>query len=501
MQYLLARFLFMQSPFFTRSILRLLTLGSAALLATDAAHALKLASCEIKPPGVTYELKAECGSFEAPLDRAAPNGAKLSIAVAKIASRAREPKADPMVFLAGGPGQSAKQSFVPLQLGFADILRHRDVWLIDQRGTGESALLSCAQDDKTPLTELLANPPDRAAGLAVLKRCAERLGEAAKHYTTLDYIADLEQFRVAQGIQQWNLYGGSYGTRVALAYAKYFPKSIRSVIVDGVVASTEPLGSSHGKNAQTALKSLSDRCAADAKCNAAFPDVYANAVRLLSQLEATPVDVQVRMPGTHRAQKVRLTRDSFASTVRLLLYGPETQPLLPLLLHEAAQGDFAPITRVGLMTAESLMQSLNSNVELSILCSEDFPVFPPIKSEPDWLLRDMQQNIADTCTFWPRGARKADFHVPDRGSIPTLLLSGEFDPVTPPSFADIAKQELTNATHLVAKGQGHIVLSRACMPRIAGDFVEQLKVDPAGTKCLDQLAAPAFFIDYNGPNP
>jgi pimeloyl-ACP methyl ester carboxylesterase len=198
-----------------------------------------------------------------------------------------------------------------------------------------------------------------------------------------------------------------------------------------------------------------------------------------------------------------LDREAFASAIRFLTYSAETQAILPLLIHEAAtQNNYQRIASQLLITASGLSESIAQGMEMSVVCAEDFPLFPELAATSERLLGDtMAKAAAIQCTIWPRGDVPADFHEPVVSATPALLLSGELDPVTPPEYAEQVKAGFSNSLHLVAPGQGHSVSSRGCLGQVVTDFIVAARLDGLDTKCLSQLQASPWFMSLTGPNP
>ena len=200
-------------------------------------------------PGVSVE--AECSRWVVPENREQPDGRTIELLFARVPAVSKSPRPDPVVLLAGGPGQSATETYPQLAGAFARLNRTRDIWLIDQRGTGGSNPLDCPYPKETMFAT-----PDPALISGIARDCRERLereGNDLARYTTTDYIADLEQLREAMGVAELNLYGGSYGTRVGLEYLRRHPSAIRSAVLDGVVPPDLGLGQDHASNLDATL--------------------------------------------------------------------------------------------------------------------------------------------------------------------------------------------------------------------------------------------------------
>jgi pimeloyl-ACP methyl ester carboxylesterase len=471
------------------------------------ARTLALSECQLSAPGLAAHLEAQCGTLLVPEDRATANGRQIALNVAVIPAVSRSPAPDPLFILTGGPGQAATESYLQLASAFERINQKRDIVLVDQRGTGQSNPLRCSADDDDADFAALPAEQQQARQTARLQACRAALEPEAdlRLYTTAIAMADLEAVRVALGYDLVNLYGVSYGTRAAQTYMKLYPEHLRAVILDGVVPQTDALGLYVARDAQRALDLIFTRCAAQADCAGRFPNLRADFEAVLSEVAARPIEIPIKHPLTGRDTPVTLTRDDVALTVRFMSYAPEQVALLPLLLHTAAQGDYAPLAAQGLMVGESLASSISGGMGLSVHCAEDAPFIDPAQAAAavagtyygDLQLRQFEL----ACALWPRGDLPADFKEPVQSDLPVLLLSGEADPVTPPENGDRVAQTLPNSLHLVAPGQGHNVILRGCLPTVAKDFIEQGSVAALDTACVQAIEAAPFFVDFTGPKP
>ena len=459
--------------------------------------AIPLATCRLNG-GVM----AQCGELLVYEDRAAAAGRQiaLNIAVVPATGSSNVVEDDPLFLLAGGPGQAAVETF-PLALSvFADVNRNRDIVLVDQRGTGESNGLNCeVLEDET----LPADLPDEQQ-IALLDQCRVDLAERAdlSLYTTDDFVADLDDVRAALDYDTINLYGASYGTRAALTYMRRFPERVRSVVLDSVAGPELVLFLQMPQDGQRALDLLFDRCAADADCNEAFPNFRAEYEAVLAQL-ATPQPVTVADPLSNKPLEFQLDRDFLSQLVFNSLYSAEFQGLLPLLVHHAHEtGDYAPLIVQGLAISSSA--GLYPGLLYAVACSEDAPLIDPAEAESiraGTSFGDFATRFQTICANWPRAEIAADFRDPLQSDIPTLLLSGGADPVTPPEYAAQVAAGLSNSRHIVVPGFGHGVVGVGCMPSLVAEFVRA--ADPAAldAACLDVLQPPPFFVSFAGPTP
>jgi pimeloyl-ACP methyl ester carboxylesterase len=481
-----------------------LALLSACTAAPEAAAPpprLALSDCQLAAPGLADRKAAKCAALSVPEDRASPQGRQIALNIAVIPATASAPQPEPRFFLTGGPGQAATESYLALRSVFDRIQQDRDIVLVDQRGTGKSNPLRCPSGNQDELSQ------DETAQSAWLRACLDSLKDSdLRQYTTPAAVEDLDQVRQALGYNQINLYGLSYGTRVALSYLQRYPQHVRTVILDGIVPQDEPLGLDVARDAQRSLDLIFARCAADPACSAAFPELPAEFQGLLDLLQDGPLLVSLRDPLSGEMTELSLSREQFGAAVRLLSYTPETVALLPLLIHTAYETqDFSLLAAQYLVVVTDLSNTLSLGMNFSVLCSEDAPFIDfaqAARLNQGAYLADLQTSeLEQICSLWPRGVIPADFKQPVTADAPVLLLSGEADPVTPPENGEQAAKSLPNSLHLVAPGQGHNVIYRGCLPKLARQFIEQADFAGLDTACVAQIQAPPFFLNYNGPTP
>jgi pimeloyl-ACP methyl ester carboxylesterase len=455
--------------------------------------------CELRQARVPGAVEAECARFEVPEDAAAPDGRRISLRLALVPARGARPQPDPVVFLAGGPGQSAIDSFPAVQGLFRPLLARRHVLLVEQRGTGQSSPLKCPLPDWKD-----ERMQDAAAARAQAVQClAQFEGKAdPRHYATSDYVRDLERVREALGLAQVNLAGGSYGTRVALEYLRRHPAAIRSVFIESVAPPELALGQDHARNLDDALQAIAARCTADAACRERHGDVGATLRGLRDRLRRQPRDVTFRHPRTHAPTTVPFGEPALLGVARMFAYSPQTAALLPLLLSEAAQGRPEALLAQAEALFGSLGDELAHGLELSVICAEDADLIRARPEDAATLMGNaLPELVGAQCAAWPHGTRPPDFKQPVVSDKPVLLLSGQYDPVTPPRYGEQVARTLANSRHLVAKGQGHTPGSVGCMPRLLKEFVESLNPKALDAGCLDALGDTPFFLDAQGPGP
>jgi pimeloyl-ACP methyl ester carboxylesterase len=340
------------------------------------------------------------------------------------------------------------------------------------------------------------------------RNCLASLDGDPRFYTTTIAMQDYDQVRAALGYEQLNLLGISYGTRAAQVYLRLFPDHVRTVVLDGVAPQSLALGTEHAVKLEQAVQQVLAACAADDGCDRAFPGVVQDLAALIQQLDTAPVPIVVDQPLTGQPLELEFDREILASVIRFLTYSAETQAMLPLLIHEAATKNYYDrIASQMLITASGLTESISQGMELSVVCAEDFPLFPAAgelaEGQHNGLLMgdSMIRASRIQCGIWPRGDVPAGFHDPVVSDKPTLLLSGELDPVTPPEYAEEVKKYLSHSLHLVAPGQGHGVTGKGCVGQLIADFIVAGKLQGLDTGCIGLLQASPWFMSLIGPEP
>jgi pimeloyl-ACP methyl ester carboxylesterase len=484
------------------SLLLLLLLACSATADSAAVRrvgALALEPCTLAAPNSPGTVAAFCGGLVVAEDRARPAGRRIELAIALVPSRAKRPLPDPVFMLAGGPGQSALENFPTAVAAFRDVLRDRDVVLVDQRGTGGSHRLACPEPEAAPGAPA---PDDPAAARTFAEVCLAGLDADPRFYTTSDAVLDLEAVRAAIDASQVNLVGVSYGTRVALEYLRRHPERTRTVVLDGVVPPELALGAEHARNLDAALDAHFAICEADATCRERYGAPRARLAALLDELRRAPRTVRFRDPLSDAAREETLTRDAVASVARLYAYVPQLAAMLPRSLAEAAAGRPEVLMAQAAMIQDLVGEQITFGMQLSVICAEDADRLRVDPADADTLLGTaFVSTLLAQCEVWPRGARPADFNDPVQSDRPVLLLSGQLDPVTPPRYGDVVVRHLPNGRHLVAPGQGHNVFGSGCAPRLMGRFIAAANARDLDGSCLQQLAPPPPFVGPHGWDP
>lgn len=469
--------------------------------AAEEAPTLPLIECRLEHPLHLTSIPARCGTLRVPLDRERPKEGSVDLKVAVVPALNRRSTAAPLFLLAGGPGQSAMQVYVSLNAAFSRISRNHAIVLLDQRGTGQSSLQSCAypEDWQEPADPI---PALRKATV----ECLSKLGPHVRFYTTSIAVRDLDDMRIALGYDQIDLYGGSYGTRVAELYMRRYPAHVQAVILDGVTYPQQAIGAETPQDAERSLNLIVARCLQTPDCAATYPQLQDDLTNLLREYGPKKTPVTIDDPNSGLPLEIEFNRRILDAALRMLSYSSMQASLLPTLIHGAAHGKLRPLAAQSVMNMRQISDQLANGMQYSVICSEDEPFFAAANIDRAAMAKtyqgtDMVDALHEICALWPRGPVDADLHAPLRSEVPTLLLSGEADPVTPPVDAERAAVGLTRHRHLILKGEGHGQLATGCMPTLTADFLDNLAPDKLDATCLDRHTPEPFFLSMTGPAP
>lgn len=434
----------------------------------------------------------KCMELEVPENWDQPDGKKITLHMAIVPAQGANQSPDPLIVLAGGPGQAASDYGALIPSAFNKINQNRDIILIDQRGTGSSNPLECDFGFGTA-----GRIPDQEI-ITALNFCLETFDSDIRFFTSFDIIKDLEFIRKTLGIEKYNIWGGSYGTRLGLLYMKLHPDSIRSAILDGVTAPNSRLFVLAPRAAEDAWLELVSVCLAELECAEAFPSLDQDFRDLLFDLTENPVTIQVKDLWSGATVDVLIDATWLAESVRTALYTPSRAALLPFALSRAKTGDFQSLIALSQDANFWAGDTMAIGSTLAILCSEELPRNPEeeVMAEAkgrfhkDYYFRFWEL----ACQSVPVRDVLEGYEMPVSVEVPTLILSGEIDPVTPPFQGEIAMQGLPNAWHFTARNSGHNVTPTGCAPKLLAIFINQASADNIDSTCLDDSVRPPFLL-------
>jgi len=433
-----------------------------------------------------------CGNYEVYENRSSESGRKITLNIMVLPAISDKPASDAWFALAGGPGQSAVETF-PLPGFTTKVREQRDVVLVDQRGTGKSNPLPCQLRDPKDAQEMVGESmaPEK------VHACRVKLDEKADltQYTTSIAADDLDEIRQAMGYDKINVFGGSYGTQAALVYLRRHGEHVRTLTLEGVAPPQYRIPLAFSRTTQNSIDQLIGRCAADDVCHKDYPDLKKEFAAIVDRLDKSPAHFEVKNRHAGATQAVTLSRGMFVADLRPLLYVPELVSEFPYMIHRAYQNDWTMYAAAVLMVRDAIDKTLDRGMSLSVICAEDIPGLTEatIGQETkgtylgDFQLRQYQR----ACREWAQGAIPVDFHSPIKSSVPALLISGALDPATPPEASAEAAQDLTNSRVVVVKDGTHGTGS-PCIDGLISQFVAQGSTADLAVSCADQIHLPPF---------
>ena len=454
---------------------------------------------------VPQDARIECGTLTVPEDRSKPDGRKVVLPVAIVHTADPNPAPDPVLYLSGGPGDSALASAEGfLRKGQTG---NRDVILFDQRGTGRSdPSLDCPEVDEAT-AGILGAADGFDAELKLLSgavfRCRDRVkatGVDLNQYNTTANAQDVADLRAAMGIKEWNLFGVSYGTTVALEMMRSHPEGIRSVTIDSVIPTDRGQGAPNLVDSFERVKRvLFDGCAADARCHTAFPNLESDFNGVVATLDSTPYRNTVNDPVLGRPVPITITGADVAGGLFLVLYQTDVIPQLPNLIEQVKAAGGGPIIDQLAMEAFTRLNTLAELEAASVLCSDDATVLQ--QGDVDTLLAQHPDDTtllliyAFPCKDLGVAPAPKGFNDPVRSDLPTLVLGDEYDPITPPEQSKHASETLSHSTFVEFPGLGHgAVFARPECPEI---IFRAFLADPTAkvdTSCVAGMGPPKWVV-------
>ncbi len=460
------------------------------------------------PFSVPRDLKVRCGWLYVPEDHSKADSPLLRLSVAIVPARTK-PQAEPLLYLSGGPGSGALLSTVSFAKGWASFVANRDFVVIDQRGTGFSQpSLACPETQAIDI-ELLTRPVTREekvrSEMDAMLRCRERLmaqGIDLTAYTSAQSAADLAMLRQALGYSSWSVFGISYGTRLALTLMRDHPEGLRSVILDSTYPPQVNLHTDMPANTQRVFQKLFESCAASRSCARAYPNLEETFYKLVERLDQKAITLQVTHPTSKQKVPIVVDGSGMIALLYRTLYSTSELPNLPKLISDTSKGNYSELARL-----EAKRLTGNSNFShgmyFSVQCNEEIAFATPesvaeTTSAYPHLQRYFEGIFENTplifefCQQW--GVREVDprENEPVVSEIPTLILAGAFDPITPPAWGEATGGNISPSYVYTFPNSGHAAISSSACP---ASIVKSFLADPYSypqAQCLAQIGAPQF---------
>lgn len=461
---------------------------SARLLAGE-----PMTACTIKGESpVEAETPALCGTLRVPEDRSSPDGREIGLRIAVVPAAATDHEPDPLFVLAGGPGDAGTQFFAWLPKVFEDVHATRDIVLIDQRGTGDSnALMLPEMPDAAGLSETDAD--------SLLSAWADdalaSIDADPRFYTTTVAADDLDDVRAALGYETINLYGTSYGGTLAQYYLRQHGEHARAAVLDGSTPVDVPVLERMAASSQAALDLLFQRCAEDAACHEAFPQLADEWRALVDQL-ATPLTLVDPESGDEAV----IDRILFADAFHTALLTESTAVQIPLAVHLAHEGRWIEAAQIISGPPSGGPTLLMAD---EVFCSEawarDHPAEVARQGTGSYALeRELSraEERAVMCRYLPQGVVPEDDADAVRTDTPVLWLVGDGDPQDPPANLAAVPVQQPNSRIVVMPAQQHVVGHLGCMPSVIAAFLDAGSADRLDTSCVAQGApAPPYRLE------
>lgn len=446
----------------------------------------------------------ECGYVTVPERHANPDGPAIRLPVAIRRATAADAHPDPLFLAQGGPGGDAFEVFSLLVPNTA-FAAERDIVVFNQRGTPYAEPeLSCPETTEV-LPEILAATEEESEVIynAALDACYARLqseGIDLSAYNSLENAADVPLIAAALGYDEYNFYGVSYGTLLGLHLMRNHPEGLRSVILDSVVATDINFISETAASEDRVLSEIFAACEADATCGGNYPNLEERYFDLVREYDENPVTLSLTDPETGERHDTYMDGEGLRSMLFQLLYVPRMNAVFPKIVADLEEGDTRYIENMfPLLVFDQLMAE---GMYYSVTCAEDADIdvagipVESLRPEIGETARENAQTFVDTCARWQVEQLPSSVDDPVASDIPTLLLSGQFDPVTPPSFAAAAAAGLSNGTALVDPTASHgVAFLSPCVNDIIDAFLNDPDSTPDGACLAEQVAASAVPPD------
>ncbi len=443
---------------------------------------------------VAADEKIDCGTLNVPENRAAADSRMIQLPVIIFRSRAAEALADPVMFLTGGPGNSA---LTGQRSGRSNpFLEARDQILLEPRGARLSQpALECPEINAVK-GEIGAGRVRAGAahtGLAAAAgTCRARLVESSvdlNGYTSSEAADDIEDLRVALGYPKLNLYALSYGTRLALTFARRHPTSVRAMVLDSALPPEVSYDETASANTWRALNAVFDGCAVDPVCGAAWPDPRADFEALVARADSERLPFGLTDPSidARGAEVVRAIGGALQDPLRI--------PLIPRAVGEARAGRYEEMGRW--ITLAQGPSAFTWGLRLSVWCGEDAPFenadLVRAQTSLNYGLGGMDARVAspEICTAWNVAAASAAANEPVTTDVPTLIFAGEFDPSTPPQWGRRLLANMPEAHFVQMPGLSHGASFNPCAGRMAFDFIND-PTTPLVMTCVAKLQGADF---------
>jgi|GEM_PF-899767 len=454
--------------------------------------------------GVVEGQQLTCGYVTVPEDHSVKNGPtiKLAVAIFKASQYMNSVDPDPVLRLDGGPGGPSLSGWAQYvtSADYSQLIFNHNVIMFDQRGTGYSTpSLQCPELIALQDTSIVNGQQTYEQAAHTCYNRLEGNNIDLNDFNTIQNAGDVADIVHALGYKQMTLYGVSYGTRLALTTMRLYPSAIRSVILDSVYPTN------HNRNelpedAQRVFTTLFQGCAKDANCNAKYPNLQTTFYNLVDQLNAHPIKFNTVDATTNKSYTIPFAGDDLVGFLFSALYATPFIPMLPQTIYQIKAGNYTQLSE--LYGEVGFDDTFSDGFFYSAECSEDWPYLTQqdiTASEQNidphiakvFGQDDEEQEYA-VCQFWKVNKVPAAQKQPVVSSLPALVLTGEYDPITPPALGQEVAKKLSHSYFFTFPGQGHgQQYSSACSDQIIMAFEDNPNQAPDST-CISQMSEPQF---------
>lgn len=461
-----------------------------------------------------------CGFLIVPEDRTGDPSHTIKLAVAVYHSKSANPEPDPVIFLQGGPGAEAVTlAAYAYDYLVTPFLKDRDFIVFDQRGTGLSEpSLECEEVTKLYSQDIHGLIPDTTRELVysnAFLSCNGLMrvsGVNLNAYTTAASAADVKDLLTVLNYQKVNLYGASYGTRLALVIMREYPQIVKTAILDSVVPVESNLFNKHPDSIESALRALFDSCAADADCHAAYPDLENVFWNIVTDLDANPVTVTSSMYPVGTITET-VTGSTFMSVVLGSVRNPYFIGTAPQTIYRFRGSDYSTLLSAQ-YSLPFIFEGISPGLYISMMCHEHILATSLEELEAISTRRGVKDyawlpfygdanDLFEACQSWGSTGPLLGENDMVSSDIPSLVIAGKFDPATPPIFAQQVASQLSNSYYFEFSNQGHTPTAAdesGCAMDTVLEFLEDPTVEP-DRGCLDDLEPVDFVVPYTGNPP
>jgi pimeloyl-ACP methyl ester carboxylesterase len=457
--------------------------GKGAPRTAAPSSTISFGDCPTSRSGIFIEGTVSCGVLHVPENRAKPGSRTLDLPFSILKASDANPQPDPVVVLVGGPGGSAHMDVGAGYMPIAELRKHRDVIVLEQRGTGHTSVpLVCADVDSHPVTPIVRD---------ALVACRDRLRREGVDFSGYDTAANAQDFADLGrllGIRSWNLFGISYGTRLGLVLMRDHGANVRSAVLDAAYPLTMNNFFTGGQ--LQGMSHVIRACEVDAQCAAKHPRLRENFIAAIEHFDENPY--------TLRGE--RFGGEVIIAVLRGALGRPENVQKIPAAIDRAAQGDLEPLLELSWIRKVELPPLyLAHAMYILVECRDSYYQAPPLGATeaptggfagwPAAVTAAVSRSSAQErmmCEIFDPGPSATPIGGAVRSAVPTLVINGEFDGGATSEMGDQIAGELQNAVHITTRGGGHISVTNPCIRAVIESFVDRPSTS-VDTSCAQKI--------------